>query len=47
MTYRQLHEMCKNNSGCLSTREQKELDSKIKYQEWLARLNEEGKLKKK
>ncbi len=47
MTYRELLEKCKTNSGCLSTGEQKELDSKIKYQLWMVRSNEEYKKKKK
>ena len=47
MTYRELLEKCKTNSGCLSTREQKEIDSRIKYQLWMARLNRENQDNKK
>ena len=47
MTYRELLEKCKTNSGCLSTREQKDLDSKIKYRLWMAQSNEEHRSKKK
>lgn len=47
MIYRELLEKCKTNSGCLSTREQKEIDSKIKYKIWMARSNKESQNKKK
>lgn len=47
MTYRELLEKCKTNSGCLSTREQKEIDAIIKYRIWMARSNEENQKKKK
>lgn len=47
MTYRELLDKCKNNAGCLSTREQKELETKMKYQLWMARSNEEYQKNKK
>lgn len=47
MTYRELLDKCKKDSGCLATREQKELESKIKYQLWMARSSEEYQKKKK
>ncbi|MEN6315774.1 MAG: hypothetical protein ABFD25_16180 [Clostridiaceae bacterium] len=47
MTYRELLEKCKNNSGCLATREQKESEAKMKYQLWVARSNEEYRNKEK
>lgn len=41
MTYRELLEKCKNDSGCLSTKEQKKADSIIKYRKWMVKSNEE------
>lgn len=47
MTYRELLDKCKTNSGCLASREQKEQEAKLKYQLWVARSNEENQKNKK
>jgi hypothetical protein len=47
MTYRELLEKCKNEPGCLATRDQKEQEAKVKYRLFAARSNEENKNKEK
>lgn len=41
MTYKELLEKCKNNPGCLASKEQKESETKMRYQIWVAKSNEE------
>ena len=41
MTYRELLDRCKSCPGWLASKEQKEIESIIKYRKWLIRSNEE------
>lgn len=40
MTYKELLKYCKESPGCIQTKDQKLSDSKMRYQIWLDKANE-------
>ncbi len=42
MKYKELLNRCKSKPGWLGTREQKDLNAKLKYSSWVARQNEKN-----
>jgi hypothetical protein len=41
LTYRELLKKCKEEPGCIGTKEQSDLDSKIRYMDWADKLDAE------
>lgn len=41
MDYRELLKKCTSQPGCLGTKEQKEIEARIKYEAWVIKKDEE------